>query len=268
MTRASATYTHGQHRSVLDSYAWRSASNSASYLLPHLNSGLSVLDIGCGPGTITADLADIVAPGEVIAMDASTEVLQRAAALFTERGLAVRTMAADATSTGLADDCVDVVHAHQVLQHVADPVAVLSEMRRICRPGGLVAARDADYAAFTWYPQAPSITAWLALYRQVTRANGGEPDAGRRLRSWARQAGFTDITATSSTWTYASAEATAWWAKVWADRILLSPIAEQSVAGGFATQSELEGIAAGWQQWGQAPDAWFVILHGEILCRT
>ncbi len=268
MIQASATYTHGQHRSVLDSYAWRSASNSASYLLPHLNSGLSVLDIGCGPGTITADLAEIVAPGDVIAMDASTEVLQRAAALFTERGLTVRTMAADATSTGLADDCVDVVHAHQVLQHVADPVAVLSEMRRICRPGGLVAARDADYAAFTWYPQAPSITAWLALYRQVTRANGGEPDAGRRLRSWARQAGFTDITSTSSTWTYASAEATAWWAKVWADRILLSPIAEQSVAGGFATQSELEGIAAGWQQWGQAPDAWFVILHGEILCRT
>lgn len=63
-----ATYTHGQHRSVLDSYLLRTAETSAGYLLPHLEPGMSVLDIGCGPGAITADLAAAVAPGEVIAL--------------------------------------------------------------------------------------------------------------------------------------------------------------------------------------------------------
>src|SRR5690348_13442980 len=55
-----ATYTHGHHESVLRSHRWRTAENSAAYLLPHLSSGATVLDIGCGPGTITADLAALV----------------------------------------------------------------------------------------------------------------------------------------------------------------------------------------------------------------
>lgn len=268
MTRPGATYTHGQHRSVLDSYRVRTAENSAGYLLPYLSRGMSLLDVGCGPGTITAGLAEAVAPGAVIALDASPEVLDQAAAMFGERGLPVRTLPADAAETGLADSCVDVVHAHQLLQHVADPVAVLAEMRRVCRPAGIVAARDADYAAFAWYPDSPGLTEWRELYRRVTRANGGEPDAGRRLRSWAQQAGFADVTATSSTWTYADPAATAWWARVWADRIQLSPIAEQAVSGGHATLSDLSQIAAGWLEWGAAGDAWFTIVHGEIVCRA
>jgi len=263
-----ATYTHGQHRSVLDSYLLRTAETSAGYLLPHLEPGMSVLDIGCGPGAITADLAAAVAPGEVIALDASAEVLDQAAVLWAERGVNVAPLTADAAATGLPDDCVDVVHAHQVLQHVGDPVAVLVEMRRVCRPGGIVAARDADYASFTWYPESPALTAWLDLYRRVQRANGGEPDAGRRLRSWAQLAGFTDVAATSSTWTYADADAPASWARMWADRLLLSPIRDQAVAGGHATPADLDEIAAGWLDWGGAPDAWFALVHGEILCRA
>lgn len=195
----------------------------------------------------------------------------------------VAPLTADAAATGLPDDCVDVVHAHQVwsgraepaaylagvsLQHVGDPVAVLAEMRRVCRPGGIVAARDADYATFTWYPESPALTAWLDLYRRVQRANGGEPDAGRRLRSWAQLAGFTDVAATSSTWTYADADAPASWARMWADRLLLSPIRDQAVGGGHATPADLDEIAAGWLDWGGAPDAWFALVHGEILCRA
>lgn len=268
VTRSSATYTHGQHRSVVDSYRLRTAANSAGYLLPHLRAGMSLLDVGCGPGAITADLAEAVAPGDVTALDASAEILEQAAALFAERGLTVATLAAQAPMTGLPDDSFDVVHAHQVLQHVGDPTGVLAELRRVCRPGGIVAARDADYAAFTWYPHSPEIATWLDLYRQVTRANGGEPDAGRRLRSWALQSGFTEVSASSSTWTYASTEDTAWWANMWAERLRVSQIGEQAVSGGYATPSELEQIAAGWLEWGRAPDAWFAVLHGEILCRA
>jgi len=73
------TYTHGHHESVLRSHTWRTAENSSAYLLPHLRPGMSVLDVGCGPGTITADLARQVDPGEVVGLDASAEVVAQAA---------------------------------------------------------------------------------------------------------------------------------------------------------------------------------------------
>src|ERR687893_252687 len=67
------------------------------------------------------------------------------------------------------DGAFDFVHAHQLLQHLSDPVAALREMRRVCRPGGVVAARDADYAAMTWFPASEGIDRWSSLYRRLAR---------------------------------------------------------------------------------------------------
>ena len=71
------TYLHGHHDSVLRSHRWRTAENSAGYLLPHLAPGARVLDVGCGPGTITVDLAARVPDGEVLGLDAAADVLVR-----------------------------------------------------------------------------------------------------------------------------------------------------------------------------------------------
>src|SRR5262249_31556758 len=123
-----ARYTHGHHESVLRSHQRRTAEDSAAYLLPHLEPGSSVLDIGCGPGTITADLAERVAPGEVRAVDQSADVLDVARAEAERRNLAnVSFATADVHQLDFPDDTFDVVHAHQVLQHVADPVQALRE---------------------------------------------------------------------------------------------------------------------------------------------
>ncbi|MEV6103930.1 methyltransferase domain-containing protein [Streptomyces sp. NPDC051940] len=264
-----ATYTHGHHESVLRSHRWRTAENSAAYLLGELRPGLRVLDVGCGPGTITADLAERVAPGRVTAVDTAPGVLEDARAEAERRGATTVDFAvADVERLDFPDDSFDVVHAHQVLQHVGDPVRALAEMRRVCRPGGVVAARDSDYAAMTWYPAAPELDDWLALYRRVARSNGGEPDAGRRLLSWARAAGFTDVTAGASVWCFATPEERAWWSSLWADRTTASSYAGIAVGGGHTTAEALERIAAAWRTWGEARDGWFSVLHGEILCRV
>ncbi len=260
-------YTHGHHESVLRSHRWRTAENSAGYLLPRLRPGMSLLDIGCGPGTITVDLARRLAPGHVTAVEVKDDALALAKAhAAEERQDNVDFIVADVHALDLPDDSFDVVHAHQVLQHVADPVRALTEMRRVCRPGGVVAARDGDYAGFTWYPQLPELDEWLDLYRRIARANGGEPDAGRRLLSWARAAGFTEVTASASVWCYASPEGREFWGGMWADRILHSDIARQLVEQGMASTVDLERISAGWREWAASPDAWFVVLNGEILC--
>ncbi len=269
MSKANAVYTHGHHESVLRSHRRRTAADSAAHLLPALAPGLSVLDVGCGPGTITADLAALVAPGKVTAVDASEDVLTEARATAAERGqTGIRFVRGDALALDFPDDSFDVVHAHQLLQHLGDPVAALREMRRVCRPGGVVAARDADYAAMAWYPRTAGLDDWLDLYRRVARANGGEPDAGRRLRSWARAAGFTDVTASASAWCFADDADRAWWSGLWAERTVASSYAPLAVNGGHARPKDLERIAAAWREWGAREDGWFMVPHGEILCRA
>lgn len=264
-----ATYTHGHHESVLRGHQRRTAQDSAAYLLPSLTAGLSVLDVGCGPGTITADLAVLVAPGLVTAVDDSADVLDVARAEVEQRGLSnVSFATGDVHQLDFPDDTFDVVHAHQVLQHVADPVGALREMRRVCVPGGIVAARDADYAGFIWFPELPALDLWRDLYGRAARANRGEPDAGRRLLSWARQAGFDDITPMGSLWCYATPPTREWWGGMWADRILHSRIARDLLDLGLATTAQLEEISAGWQAWAAEPDGWIAIPHGEIICRA
>lgn len=260
-------YTHGHHESVLRSHRWRTAQNSAAYLLPRLKPGLSLLDVGCGPGTITLDLAARLNPGRVTAVEVTADALELTRAEAARQGVDnIDFAVADVHALDFPDDSFDIVHAHQVLQHVADPVRALREMRRVTKPGGIVAARDSDYAAFTWFPAVPELDEWLALYRKVARSNGGEPDAGRRLLSWARAAGFTDVEAGASTWCYATGETRSWWGGMWADRIVQSDLARQAVASGAATEDELRRLSGGWRAWATAPDGWFTILHGEIIC--
>ncbi|WP_031171226.1 class I SAM-dependent methyltransferase [Streptosporangium roseum] len=269
MAAKDAVYTHGHHESVLRSHRWRTAENSAAYLLPHLRPGMSLLDVGCGPGTITVDLAERIAPGVATAVEVTAEALALAHAEAERRGRSTIEFAvADAHALEFPDDTFDVVHAHQVLQHVGDPVQALREMRRVCRPGGIVAVRDSDYAAFAWFPELPELDEWMDLYQRVARANGGEPDAGRRLLSWAREAGFSDITATSSTWCFATPEDRAWWGGMWAERILRSDMARQALASGVATGDDLRRISDGWRAWTAERDGWLSLLHGELICRV
>ncbi|MEU9339436.1 methyltransferase domain-containing protein [Streptomyces sp. NPDC048290] len=266
--RETAVYTHGHHESVLRSHTWRTAANSAAYLLPALRPHHRVLDVGCGPGTITADLAARVPQGHVTGLDHAPGILDQARATAAARGLTHTDFTTgDVHALDFPDASFDVVHAHQVLQHVGDPVGALREMARVTRPGGLIAVRDADYAAMAWYPASPGLDGWLDLYRRVARANGGEPDAGRRLRSWALAAGLTDLTSTSATWTYATDEERAWWSGLWADRTVASAYADRATGGGHATDAELRAVSQAWREWGDAPDGWFCVPHGEILCR-
>ncbi|MFE9425370.1 methyltransferase domain-containing protein [Kitasatospora sp. NPDC006697] len=265
----SAVYTHGHTDGVLRSHRSRTAANSAAYLLPELRAGQRLLDVGCGPGTITADLAELVGPeGRVAAIDTSAEVLAEAARCAAARGIGnIAFEVADVFQLPYPDGEFDVVHAHQVLQHLGDPVAALREMRRVLAPGGVLAVRDADYRAMAWYPELPELERWMEIYQQSTRINGGEPNAGRRLLAWARAAGFTELTASSATWTYASPGERLWWGESWADRTTGSGLARTALAEGLADEAGLAAIADAWRRWSVEPDGWFAVLHGELLAR-
>ncbi|GAA4542118.1 methyltransferase domain-containing protein [Amycolatopsis samaneae] len=269
MTTADRAYGQGHAESVVRSQHWRTVENSAAYLAPELRAGLTLLDIGCGPGTITVDLARRVAPGRVVGLDVTEEILGQARANAAEAGVrTVEFVLGDVNRLDAADGTFDVVHAHQVLLHLRDPVGALREMLRVTRPGGVVAARDTDYSGALWWPADPRLERWREVYRAVAYANGAEPDAGRRLLSWAHAAGATDVTPGASIWSHSTPAERAWWGGMWADRILGSRIAEQALEGGHATREELADISAAWREWAAHPDGFFAIPHGEILCRV
>lgn len=260
-------YTHGHHESVLRSHRWRTAANSAAYLLPRLHPGLSLLDVGCGPGTITCDLARRLAPGPVVGIDAAEGVLAEARAEAERSGPpTLQFEVGDVFGLRFEDATFDVVHAHQVLQHVGDPVAALVEMGRVCRPGGVVAARDGDYPGFRYFPDEPELARAITTYGRLTAANGAHWDAGRRLLHWATEAGFDSVEASASVWCFATPADRAWWGDLWADRFTRSDLAGQLLDQGFADRADLESFAAAWRRWASAPGGWFAVLHGEVLC--
>lgn len=262
------TYVHGHHPSVVRSHARRTAADSAAYLLPHLDTGMSLLDVGCGPGTITLDLAAAVAPGAVIGVDLEPLVIEQACQL-SKKGSTTNCSfdTGDCYRLDFSDDSFDVVHVHQVLQHLSEPVNALREMLRVTKSGGILAAREADYAGMIWSPLNPLLDRWMQLYHEITSHNHVEADAGRYLLGWVKE---TDVAHVQHSWnasTYATAETTSWWGDVWANRVLQSSFREQALNLGLSTTNELQNIADAWRQWSREPNAVFVIPHGEVIVK-
>jgi ubiquinone/menaquinone biosynthesis C-methylase UbiE len=266
---SSDRYTHGHHESVLRSHTWRTAENSAGFLLPYLRQGQKVLDVGCGPGTISADIARLVAPGDVTGIDRSYDVIE--VALRTTEAMNLANLSfevGDVYDLQFSDSSFDIAYAHQVLQHLSDPVRGLREMRRVLAPGGLLAVRDADYGEFTWSPTDPRLERWMVLYHDITKRNGAEADAGRHLADWVRAAGFEDLTTSTSQWHFRTAEERAWWGSLWADRVQKSEFAHQGLEFGLTTPDELDEISAAFLEWSEDPAAEFAVVHNEVLARN
>jgi ubiquinone/menaquinone biosynthesis C-methylase UbiE len=261
---AEEMYSHGHHDSVVADHARRSAVDSAAFLVPELDRSMNLLDVGCGPGSITVELASLVA--STVGLDASEEAIAWARKLDPRGG--VEFVVGSAYELPFEDRSFDVVFGHQVLQHLADPVDALREWRRVLRPGGIVAVRDADYGTMVHDPHDSRIDRWLELYRKVARQNGGEPDAGRRLGRWCASAGFIDLEVGTSTWTYHTRERVEGWRDLWVSRLLEARLGELATSFGFADRAELEDLANAWRDWASADEPFFAFLHGEVIGRA
>lgn len=261
-------YSHGHHESVLRSHRWRNLDNSAAYLIDRLAPGQELLDVGCGPGNITLELARRVAPGRVVGVDVSASVIQTAREAQAAAGDADVSFEQESVyELPFADSSFDVVHAHQVLQHLADPVAALVEMRRVLRPGATLAVRETDYGAFVWAPLDERLNRWMSIYHQITHHNGAEADAGRHLSSWVRRAGFASLEVTSSNWVFDRPEERQWWGGLWADRVRESEFAHQGIEYGYTSAAELDDIADAFRAWAANDDGIFIVVHVEVLAR-
>ena len=239
--------------------ATRKADQEAAFFLPHLRPGMQVRDVGCGPGSITLGLAEVVAPGEVVGIDIQPSQVQRARDLACERGIAnVRFEVGDGTRLPFPDHSFDAVFAHAVLLHLSEPVRALAEMRRVLRPGGLAGVREPDDGTILLTPATPLLEQWLALIIRKGRHHGADPLVGRHLRRLLLEAGFVRAEASASAESAGSPEETRRYAaffKTWSVRTALTE--------GWVTEATVDAMWAEMDTWAERPDAFFVVIFCE-----
>ena len=262
-------YTHGHQPAAVKQHSKRTAEGCAQFVRPMISPQSKILDVGCGPGSITVGLARWAADGSVIGIDVGEEVLQTAQQAVEEAGCSnISLEQASVYELPYADSSFDLTYAHQVLQHLADPVLAIQEMARVTRPGGHVAVRDADYCTMSCRPESEMIDEWRRIYCLVARHNGAEPDAGRHLLAWFHQAGLHEVKCSATASVYATKEERENWGLSWADRCLTTSFPIQAMEYGYATWEELETISEGWRYWSTHPDGYFQFINGEAIAEV
>ena len=261
-------YTHGHAAATVRQHGRRTADEAAAFLLPLLQPGMRLLDVGCGPGSITRGLAQRLAPGEVVGLDLSRETLASAREDAAQRGLTNLTYVEGSVyQIPFPDASFDVAYAHQVTQHLRKPADALGEMLRVLRPGGLVGIRDVDWGTVSYWPIDPRIDRFIETHFKTWYQNGGEPRMGRGLKALFNAAPLTDVQVTADVWCYTTPEEATEWGESYAERLLTSPMGGRMVEYGFATRADLEAMAAGFRAWAAHPDAFWAFTQMATVAR-
>ena len=251
---------------------------------------LKLLDVGAGSGTISATFAKEVPDGRVIATDVKEDILLRARAVAEEVGVHnIEFQQADVFKLPFADETFDVTHCHQVLCHLKEPWNALSEMLRVTKPGGVVAAREGDLESECVWPELPGLIKFHNLAAGFIKLAGGSPRAGRQLLSWALKAGAVRerITVSFGTWCYTTPNDKEIWGEtsqmtlytlvmtLWltssntaqgiVNQIEVGRLRQVGIDTGLTTANDLDEMAKAWEEWKLSPEATLGMIHGEIL---
>lgn len=262
-------YMHDYDSAITkEQHARRRASVQAAFFLPYVRSGMALLDCGCGSGSITAGLANVVSPGRAIGVDIAEIEIERARKQSADAGIEnVVFEVGNVYALEFADNSFDAVFCHNVLEHLTDPVPALTEMRRVLKPGGVIGVRDFDLSGCLLSSANDTPDRFFTIYRADWLAVGGHPDLGRRLRGLLHQAGFSVVRATASFDAYGTPEDLVFLARLAASRCTEPGFVQRVVSMGIATRDILAELQDSWAQWAQDPTAFAALAHGEVVAR-
>jgi SAM-dependent methyltransferase len=231
----------------------RGASVYADFLLPHLTDRTHLVDIGCGDGELTLDLASVV--GSVVGVDLDEQEVNAARARAMAQGVVNATFeVSDADALGLGDDAADAVLAHSVLEALEHPLTALAEMRRILRPGGVVAAACVEYDGLILAGPHEDLTRrFYTIREQLWLRDGADPYLGRHLRGLLSETGFTDVEATTKAISYGTPPMVSTFGLGRAADAADDWFVSSAVDAGLASTSEVEAIRDAWLEWAESP---------------
>jgi ubiquinone/menaquinone biosynthesis C-methylase UbiE len=259
-------YAFGYQPGVQNYLRLHTVERCAAFLTPHLVCGMSLLDAGCGPGTITVGLAAIVAPGQLVAVDISPdEVAQTEAALHAAGHDNALTQVASILELPFEDCSFDAVFSHAVLDYLVDPIAGVQELHRVLKPGGVIGLRSVNNDRSVIGPHDALVDEGVALFRRAVAAMGGDMTRGRLLGSMLKQVGFERIFATPS---YERAQSREEWQSfcdAFAGALDHTTISEIGVREGWADQSRFDAIVAALRRFGTDTSNCFALAWGEAV---
>ena len=256
------TYTPGYSDVAIRYMRRRHAARDAAFLLPLLKPGMSLLDCGCGPGTITVGLAEAVAPGSVVGVDLESNQMTIAERTARDRGLTnVRFETASVYKLPFPDRSFDAVFSHALFEHLAEPLAALLEVRRVLRPGGVAAIASPDWSGNLMAPPDAEAERAVDVFKAIQRRNGGNPYIGRELGRLMQEAGLTRITLTAM---YDCYEDPTLAAELLA-RQIEAGVGKQIVAGPSLDRAEVGELCRALRAWAMQPAVLFAQTFVEAI---
>jgi SAM-dependent methyltransferase len=283
MVDSKPTYTQGYHPTVTAAHARRTAEVDGAFVLTHLTPTSKILDVGCGPGTISMGFAKYVPEGSVTAIDVTEEVLSQAREHLSSQGAQPGNVKFERGNVleGLKypDESFDVIFTSQVLIHLPDPLKALREMRRVCKPNGIVCCREGDYP-FRYYPYLPGIQLFTKyLYEMVhgQSTSYDHPDnpphpsftrTGSLVHVWGREVGFEPEKMIKGAKAVVSAteEERRAFAEPMIGRILKGGTGEKFMERG-ASVEHVQIIVEDFKKWMEDVDGWFCVVNCEVILR-
>ncbi len=264
--REASARPRGASQELSSWHAARTADKSAAFFLPYLKQGMSLLDCGCGPGTITIGIADAVAPGRVVGIDLYEPRLEQARALAAERGANnLSFQVASVYELPFEDDTFDAAFENEMLEHIDDPEKAAREIHRVIRPGGVFGARDNDHDGLLWGSLLPALNSLPDFFRAFRSRQGINFYLGKELRGLLRHAGFENVVASASVESAGTTEAMMREAGRMVS-VLEAPETRQiALDHHLADEAMLKRWAAAMREWGAHPDSFHVTIHCEAV---
>ncbi len=258
-----AAYTREELYSFAQKY---SAASSARHLLPLLGPGLRLLDFGCGLGTISTGLADAIAPGELHGVDVDGWQIEIARFVARERGCQnAHFQVGDVTDLPFEDDFFDVAHGHNVLMHVPDTAAALAELKRVLKPGGVLACREMIVGSCFGHPDFGVTASSWEMFADMIGSEDGHPQMGKDMKEHIVAAGFENLRVTASFDTY-SAPADVAFAYAFALKWFLSrDFTDAAIKYGATTEELAAKVRTAHDKWKDHHGAIAAVAHGEAI---
>lgn len=275
-----SSYVQGHSCCTTATHERRTAEADAAFLLPHIKKTDHILDVGCGPGSITIGLAEHASEGATIGIDISIEVLEKAKVLAAkanmptdgpgsvlfEEGNILETLA-------YPDDTFDIVYSSQVFGHLQPspelPLRALAEIRRVLKPGGILATRDS--AASHFYPSSFDLDRlWSQnLARALSKGASDAEPIGRSMPALFRKAGFDadggKVHVGAGTSVFSGLDTRKFLAWRATGQLKEGDAFRESWSNAGITEDEIEETLVAVECWAETEDAWFVILQTEML---
>ena len=261
-------YTMGYSDEILKTQLRATAEASAAFLLPHLSPGLRLLDFGCGPGTISVGLAKAVAPGEMHGVDMDESMIDLAKSVAEEHSQDnAKFHVGDVTDLEFGDDFFDVAHCRSVLMHVPDTAAVLSEVKRVLKPGGIIACREMICESAFTHPHFDIMRRSWEMFEDLVRTDNGHPQMGKDMKGHILEAGFVDIRMDATFSIYSTPEEIASIHRLVSRWLLSAEVQEAAMNYGASSSRLVDDLKAAYDRWKEHPGALFSFAYGEAIAK-